>query len=269
MATHHKQKLVAVLVPFYQSCLTADEELSLRHLRHFLGDYDKYLVSPRSLDPNLPDFEVMKFKDKYFTSVYGYSRLMLSADFYRTFVDYEYILIYQLDALVFSDQLTEWCRSDFDYVGAPWLKNQAAPTEGFAGVGNGGLSLRKVQSMLHVLRSPGVVIDAKSYWEEFCGSHSRWEQTLNLHKKYLKRLSIFNGVSWYSRHPYDFEDVFWSKFASTLWPEFKLAPIKAALNFSFELAPRYCFEQNGYQLPFGCHAWNKYDREFWEPYLLH
>jgi hypothetical protein len=35
------------------------------------------------------------------------------------------------------------------------------------------------------------------------------------------------------------------------------------------VAPRLCFELNGRKLPFGCHAWQRYDRGFWEPYLLH
>ena len=43
---------------------------------------------------------------------------------------------------------------------------------------------------------------------------------------------------------------------------------REALEFSFELAPRYCFMMNGRRLPFGCHAWFRYDREFWEPFLL-
>ena len=41
------------------------------------------------------------------------------------------------------------------------------------------------------------------------------------------------------------------------------------LRFSFEVAPRLCFELNGRRLPFGCHGWHRYDRTFWEPYLLH
>jgi hypothetical protein len=42
----------------------------------------------------------------------------------------------------------------------------------------------------------------------------------------------------------------------------------AEYGFSFEVAPRYCFKMNRERLPFGCHAWSKYDQEFWEPFLL-
>jgi len=35
-----------------------------------------------------------------------------------------------------------------------------------------------------------------------------------------------------------------------------------------EMAQRYCSGQNANRLPFGCHAWTRYDRDFREPYLL-
>ena len=38
--------------------------------------------------------------------------------FYRAFADYEYILIYQLDCLVFASSLEEWCGKGWDYVGS-------------------------------------------------------------------------------------------------------------------------------------------------------
>ena len=61
---------------------------------------------------------------------------------------------------------------------------------------------------------------------------------------------------------------FWSDRAIYFYPEFKIATIDLALKFSFERFPRYCFERNHYHLPFGCHAWHKWDRSFWEPYLI-
>ena len=223
---------------------------------------------PRSLNFSLPDFEIVRFPDRYFTSVLSYNKLVLTDHFYRTFLKYKYILLYQLDALVFSDQLMEWCERDFDYVGAPWLKNANSPEQGFSNVGNGGFSLRKVETALAVLDSREVVIDASEYWTEFQATHTRFSQILNLYKKYLKRFSYFSNVRWYVRHPHDMEDIFWANIAPKIHPRFKIAPVAEALKFSFESAPRYCFEQNNFQLPFGCHSWEKYDRGFWEPYLL-
>lgn len=268
LKSNQKQKTVAIVVPWYKERLTVDEEISLRHVQHYLGSYDKYLVTPGSLKIELPDFEVRTFSDEYFRSVLAYNKLMLAPRFYKTFNNYRYILLYQLDALVFSDQLMEWCATELDYIGAPWLKNMDVPEEGFSNVGNGGFSLRKVDSMLKVLSSPGIVTDASAYWVEYRANHSRLNQIFSLHKKYMKKLSYFSGVRWYSRHPHDMEDIFWANIAPKLYPDFKIASVEQALKFSFESGPRYCFEQNGNQLPFGCHSWEKYDRAFWEQYLL-
>lgn len=60
------------------------------------------------------------------------------------------------------------------------------------------------------------------------------------------------------------EDVFFSMANSD---EFKVAPVKIALEFSFETEVRKCFEENGRKLPFGCHAWEKYDLIFWKPHI--
>src|SRR5712664_638129 len=106
----------------YKEELTPREKISVKHLLHFLGRYPKYLMVPNSLKARLEGFGVKQFDDKYFKNSDTYSELLLSKEFYQTFSEYQYILIYQLDALVFSDQLLEWCQTGLDYVGAPWLK---------------------------------------------------------------------------------------------------------------------------------------------------
>src|SRR6185503_12405158 len=58
------------------------------------------------------------------------------------------------------------------------------------------------------------------------------------------------------------EDLFWSIVARRL-AAFRIPPAKEALSFAFELEPRLCYEQLGRRLPFGCHAWARYDRGFW------
>jgi hypothetical protein len=62
--------------------------------------------------------------------------------------------------------------------------------------------------------------------------------------------------------------MFWANRGSHYYPGFKLAPIEVALKFGFECVPRYCYRLNNNELPFGCHAWEKYDKKFWEPFLL-
>jgi hypothetical protein len=59
-----------------------------------------------------------------------------------------------------------------------------------------------------------------------------------------------------------YEDLFWSFIAPRLNPAFSVAPPEIAIDFAWELNPREHYQQTG-QLPFGCHAWARYDRAFW------
>lgn len=272
IAKNIASKLVAIVVPMSNRAeLTPDEEISFRHLLHFLGGYDKYLVVPRTLQVNFPGFGIKRFDNKFFGSAAAHSKLLLSSTFYKSFVDYRYILIYHLDSLVFSDQLTKWCEMDYDFIGSPWIKHKEAPYTGhplYEGkVGNGGFSLRKVHSFLKVIYSQEFFIKPSEYWKYYT-SKPWYIQWVNLPKKYLKRSLIFNNARLeLSRYKHN-EEAFWANRAKHYYSGFKIPSVKTALQFGFECVPRYCFEKNNHTLPFGCHAWQKYDRKFWEPYLL-
>jgi hypothetical protein len=271
---------VGVVVPAYRESLTDDQRIALVHLERFLGGYDRYLVLPKRLDLRLAGFRPMHFHERFFSSTDAYSALLLSPNFYRAFSRYEYILVYQLDSLVFADELSGWCNRGFDYVGAPWLhaewvKRLAGST---IATGNGGFSLRNVESFLRVLSSRRYWLDPNDYWQMHWAGRSPLVRTVNVPRRYLKRLRFFNGVRWETRRwlrgtntsrSYGTnEDVFWSFQAQHYAPNFRIAPPEEALRFAFERYPRECFELAGRQLPFGCHAWPRYDRTFWEPYIL-
>lgn len=260
---------VAVVVPLHlRAHLTPDEEISLRHLVHFLGRYDRFLVSPASLEFDLPGFRVKRFDDDYFGSAAAHRRLLLSREFYEAFTDFEYILFYHLDALVFSDELEAWCEKGFDYVGPPWLISEDDPSKGFSRVGNGGFSLRRVGSFLRVMDSKRLSQAPRDHWHARYSGKSLPTRVRNFPKRVLKHLRQFNGVRWeMDRFPKN-EDRFWADRAVHFDPNFRVAPVEEGLRFAFEVAPRFCFEKNGGKLPFGCHAWPVYDRGFWEPYLL-
>jgi len=268
------KKLVAVVVPLSNRVeLTPDEQISMRHLTHYLGKYDKYLVVPKNLQVDFPGFNIKRFDNKFFGSTIAHRNLLFSPQFYKRFIDYNYILIYHLDSLVFSDQLAEWCEMDFDFIGAPWIKHKDAPYYGnpaYEGkVGNSGFALKKVKSFLKVLCSKKYAIDPVLYWEQYYGSKPKYIQFLNMPKKSIMHLNIYNNVKWeLNRWGLPSEERFFANRATHYYPEFNIAPLEVALRFAFECVPRYCFEKNNFTLPFGCHAWHHYDREFWEPYLL-
>ncbi len=266
---------VAVVVPGYNRAeFTQDEEISFRHLEHFLGRYDKFLVVPKSLKIERPGFQIKGFADSYFGSAIANAKLMLSSEFYESFGAYRYVLIYQLDALVFSDQLVEWCDAGLDYIGPPWLPSEDSPWVSNPRVGNGGFSLRNVSSFLKVLSSDRYWIDPEVYWQSIASGKSKYAQWLHRPRKWFKYVRRFNGVTrevqqWHLRPDgTKNEDHFWSDDAVRYFPDFKVAPFDVGLRFGFEVDPRKCFDLNKQSLPFGCHAWPRYDRTFWEPYLL-
>jgi len=263
------QKTVAIVVPLsYRQELTADEQVSLRHLTHFLGRYDKYALVPKGVRFNLPGLEVKPFPRKFFGTPAANDRLGLSRYFYEAFSDYQYMLIYHLDALAFSDQLLDWCATDLDFIGPPWLPCTDSPWVKTPRVGNGGFNLRKVNSYLKVLDSSIPSTDPEKYWKRNFSTKPKYVQYINLPKKYLKRVPWFNGVKWETHRWSTADEYFWVDRGIHYYPDFKVASVEQGLRFGFEVAPRMCFELNGNKLPFGCHAWTRYDRAFWEPYLL-
>ncbi len=264
-------ELVAVVVPMSKRKeLTEEEKISLRHLNHYLGKYDKFLIIPESMTFDIPGFGIKRVSNKFFGSAKKHDRLLRSSKFYKTFIDYKFLLIYHLDALVFSDQLSEWCERDFDYIGAPLSKLLDSPEVSFSGVGNGGFSLRRIAGFLRLLSSPKHQYLKLAYWfwEIYLTLNPLHSRIWPFFKRYLKGTKIYENT----RKPASLfacnEDRFLADTATKCDPDFKIAPVDIALRFAFECAPRYCFEKNNNTLPFGCHAWNRYDRDFWEPYLL-
>jgi hypothetical protein len=269
---------VAVVVPLSSRTeLLPEEKVSLRHVCHFLAKYDKYLVVPSGSSFSCEGFDVIPFPRKFFGSVTAHNHLLLWPAFYETFRDYEYILIYHLDSLVFSDDLLSWCKAGWDYIGAPWLPCADTPWVHEAQVGNGGFTLMKVESVLQVLYNRYRQKPA-SYWADLLIRNANRTQPLFKALERLERVfSRSNTLQmvlecWRSRENAaaygNQNDAFWSTQAGCYLPGFKVATVDEGLRFAFEAAPRVCFELNQRRLPLGCHAWAKYDRQFWEPYLL-
>lgn len=264
-------RTVAVIVPQYREEILPDEKISLRHLEHHLPDLPRIVIHPQKLKKTLPGHDTIPFPDSYFTGADAYSKLLLSPFFYEAFLNYEYILIYQLDCLVFSGDLQRWCDTGFDYIGAP-LFDKNSPRPKFSRVGNGGLSLRRVRSFLDILRPPHSNGKAASVFSRFFSADipdlAEYPIPLRWRKKAQVLQQAGRGVEWYAQNYSLNEDLFWSDRAKLFDPGFKIAPIPTGLQFAFERHPDYCFEQNSRRLPFGCHAWAKWDRAFWEPHLL-
>lgn len=264
-------KQAAIVTPVYRLPLDRDEKLSILSIRKHLPGYDHVFIIPQKLRH---DFQrmiqgqlVISFDNGFFKNISGYNDLLLSSYFYKRFTEYEYILIAQLDSLVLSDQLGVWCEKGWDYVGAPWMKNYGnRETSEFLAVGNGGFSLRNVSSALEVLNSR---VEGK--FRDMPGKDKLWS------RKSAKRFLPMNYVRtiFKSHHMEDFlklhyrgnEDVFWGKYASKIKSDFHIPEPMEALRFAFEMDPSRSLKLTDGKLPFGCHAWARYDRQFWETHL--
>jgi hypothetical protein len=266
-----RPSVAVVLCLSHRTSYTPDEELSFRHVRHYLGGYDTHVLVPDSHAAIHPGFIPARFPDRFFGSARAHGALLLSPQFYRAFQAYEFVLVHHLDALVFADRLAEWCGAGYDYIGAPWLVSPDTPHITEQKVGNGGLSLRRVGSFLRVLQSRRYFVDPGEYWRRYAARTGGMMRLINTPRKYLKHLVPLNDVRWHIRWALQgdvHEDRFWSEYATHYDPGFRIAPVDVAMRFAFEAEPRACFERIGRQLPFGAHRWQKFDRAFYEPHLL-
>ena len=145
-------KNVVVVIPRYRAELSLSESISLNRAKRVLGKYPIVYMSPESLALKEP---AAYFPDEDFSGRLAYSKLLLTPRFYEKFADYEYMLLYQLDAFVFYDKLAYFCSLGYDYIGAPMTRYSWRNIGNMVGnmVGNGGLSLRKISSCIRVTRS--------------------------------------------------------------------------------------------------------------------
>jgi len=276
-AVNKPSRQVAIMVPLPSPDLSEDDEISLRHLRKHLGGYEKHLLVPKGMEVNMEGFSLLELDRRHFGSAANHNRMLYRTDFWENFADFEYVLMYHLDALVFSDQLQEWCERGLDYIGSPFLQCADAPWVRVERVGNGGFALYRVSSVLKVL------------WSRYADDPSRWYQDhfwrqIEFQRKVLKPVrdavpgwlkgratAQLRGKLQKLDHTEVNErgnDLFWSDQAKRYFPEFKVASLEDGLAFSFEMEPRRCFERTGGRMPFGCHAFGRYDRAFWEEHFI-
>lgn len=259
-----KATRVRVVVPLYKPALDAAERLSLAHNAQVLHRYPHSLLVPEGMPtegvlsalPKGLDLSVVEVGTHWLgreNGIAGYNRMMLSGEFYDLFAACDYILVCQTDVWVFRDSLALWCDEGYDYVGAPWVKRRIYSNpliacylalrrrlferglrllrqSLFDKVGNGGLSLRRVEACRRA-----------------CAEYAGEAEYFLSH----------------SGHLYN-EDVFWA----VVPRGFRYPDVRRALDFAFDTNPAYCYALKNGRLPFGCHAWSKprYLR-FWRRFI--
>lgn len=257
------REICAIAIPVYKPDMEALEKKSFIQCLRVLGNRDIYIFTHSGIDlgqykeiaeSHYIELRTKLFDKSFFGSVGAYNRLMLDKQFYLAFADYNYLLLYQLDAYVFSDDLDYWCSRGYDYIGAPWFDYFATSAEGkLYAVGNGGLSLRRTAYFTNLLTTRRGIFGFR---------HLPTDDNRLLTK--LKFISGgYNKIeSLIERNTLN-EDHFYCIFLRTS----RFAPImpspKEAAAFAFERSPSYLYNLIG-RLPMGCHAFEKNEyTTFW------
>jgi hypothetical protein len=255
---------VVIIIPIYKSSLSLDEKASYLQCLSILYKHTIALVTFEELDcseyytlaeSKNVHIEKYLFNKSYFESTNGYNRLCKSYSFYNTFSSFDYMLIYQLDAWVFTDNLISWCQKNYDYIGAPWFEDFGKHEENkpLWLVGNGGFSLRKIDYFIKILSWRGPVMRC-NIWKNFSL------------RKLLYALGHHNTMPDYTKSGLN-EDMFFSIYMRQSWFPPRIPTCREAAFFSMEKSPAFLYQLIG-QLPFGCHAYKKFDFDiFWHRYI--
>lgn len=236
---------VAILIPIYKSQFESLEQFSIDFSLSIAGNRDCFFIAPEGLDcayykARYSNVRMERFPASYFDSVDSYSRLLLSPSFYARFAAYEFVLILQPDAILFRDDLDYWTDQPYDYIGAPWPDGLELTVwrDRFgdgnsrrvkASVGNGGLSLRRVQKCMALLG-------------EFPETHAAFLRATANEDSYFAIMGLLSN-------------------------HFSIPNEIIASKFAMELKPEYYYSINGLCYPMGAHAWWIVQPKFWAPCL--
>ena len=254
---------------------SAMELSSLTQCLGILNRWEIVLFGPQGLDCRKYEevFErhnkkmiFQEFDKSFFSSITGYNKLMCSEPFYHRFLNYDFLLLYQLDAWVFRDELKSFLEMDYDFIGAP-VFDLAESDLVYDGILNGGLSLRKIKSHYAIAKKFQKYYSILMFVSNFCCKRGMRFKSL-----ILSKFQVFSKIS-ENKNFLNFlniecnEDVFWSSLVLSENINFRVPSFDQSLAFSFENHPTYLFQKNENKLPFGCHAWERYDKDFWGKFI--
>ena len=267
-------KKLGVLISFYKDNLSANEILSLKRCVSILGNHDLILFGPDNVDLNIyfkyvPEAKTHLVPSHCLKGADNYSKFLLSEDFYNFYKEYDFILLYQLDCYVFRDEFNHWVSQNYDFIGFPFFEDfERTTTNKLIGVGNGGFSLRSPIRILEVLEN----WEKKVTYKSIIKNKGIFEKKDKVRLILQKFISSCTGYKFHIPYikllnvPKDdlMIGLFFSKDLNLIRTP---SPLEAS-KFAMETNCNYLYELNGKVLPFGCHAWEKYEPNFWKNFIF-
>jgi len=261
-----------VVIPVHLPTPSPSEVVSLRHCAKVLGCREIVILAPKNLDlgfyrellPNATDLRVEPY---WMASLKAYNQMMISPLVFEALSGFTHMIVHEPDALILSDEIDYWCNQPFDYIGAPWFEgwSSAVKNARVIGVGNFGFSLHRLSTSRRVTSSFQRWYPYSSIKQDlrhgFRGDRERLRQGLSG----LGSGGLLRGAhKLYSKHC----DMFWSFTVPEVITDYRLATADIAVQFAWEVLPSRCMEMSRGNLPFGIHAWAKYNFAFLMPHLL-
>ena len=260
----------AILIPMHKQEPSPEEQVSLIQCQKILGGYPIYLLHPQGMPITtyqkiFPALRTLTAPPESMTSISAYNKLMISPFIFDKLSLYSHILIHEPDAIVLKNDLPYWCEQNFDYIGAPWFASDVTDDLELKATGNFGLSLisTKTVNTLFVdnprwFSVSMIIRDLIRGLRGKTGAFNRALQSMGS----AGRLAGAHKL--YEEHC----DIFWSYLVPKIAPHLRIAPPEKAIFFSWEKNPQKCLTICKGKLPFGIHAWSKYDLKLLEPLLI-
>lgn len=260
----------AIVIPMHKPDLTPEERVSLIQCQKILGGYPIFLLHPEGMEIQtyksiFPMLKTLTAPPESMGSIAGYNRLMISPFVFNALKAYTHILIHEPDAIVLKDDLLFWCEQDFDYIGAPWFLSDLPNEFKLRATGNFGLSLMKTKTINTLFaRNPRwfrVSMIIRDILRGLRGQRDAF-------KRALSSIGPSGRLSCAHKLYLDHCDIFWSFLVPKVSTQFKIAPPSQAIYFSWEKDPQKSWVVCEGKLPFGIHAWSKYNLPFLRPLLI-
>ena len=259
LAKPSKTDQVAVVIPTHKKTLCAYEKKAIASIKNTLKNIDLYVVYPNHVELawDTHGFHHIRLSKQHFLHWRTYNHMCLDPGFYKHFASYDYILICQTDVILLKNDLMAWCQHGYSYIGAPWaqrkfsiIKNSlskrlfninlrhSSQHHKLGPVGNGGLSLRKVNDCIAMLNQKVSLKKIIAHtpwlikqWSFINLCHLYW---IYFTKKPKTIGKLFRALAIYPHtHRTRGEDVMFH-ILNRLYPSFTMPPPERAAQFAVE-----------------------------------